>query len=316
MNAIKVASTVGMTREEWLLTRRQGIGGSDIAAILGLNKYKSPMGVYLDKVGETPIEDTAGEAAYWGNVLEEVVAKEFQERTGEKVRRDNRMLAHPEHPYLMANLDRVVVGKKEILECKTSSAYRLKEWESDEVPMEYLLQIMHYLAVTGYDRAHIAVLVGGQKFIHKTIERDEELIQQIIDMASDFWNNHVMTKTPPPYDGSSATSNFLSAMFPQADQETETVLDDEADALITQYQEAKEREEAAKKDKTEAENKLKGMVGLAELGLAGSYVVEWKNVKGRETLDTKAFKAENAELYEKYKKEGKPTRRFAIKEAK
>lgn len=316
MNAIKVASTVGMTREEWLLTRRQGIGGSDIAAIAGLNKYKSPMGVYLDKVGETPIEDTAGEAAYWGNVLEEVVAKEFQERTGEKVRRDNRMLAHPEHPYLMANLDRVVVGKKEILECKTSSAYRLKEWESDEVPMEYLLQIMHYLAVTGYERAHIAVLVGGQKFIHKTIERDEELIQQIIDMASDFWNNHVMTKTPPPYDGSSATSNFLSAMFPQADQETETVLDDEADALITQYQEAKEREEAAKKDKTEAENKLKGMVGLAELGLAGNYVVEWKNVKGRETLDTKAFKAENAELYEKYKKEGKPTRRFAIKEAK
>lgn len=316
MQAIKIASTIGMTREEWLLMRRNGIGGSDIAAIAGLNKYKSPMGLYLDKVGETPIEDTAGEAAYWGNVLEEVVAKEFQERTGEKVRRDNRMLAHPEYPFLMANLDRVIVGKKELLECKTSSAYRMKEWESDEVPMEYLLQIMHYLAVTGYEAAHIAVLVGGQKFIHKKIERDEELIEQIIAMAADFWNNHVLTKTPPPYDGSSATSNLLSAMFPQAESEIETVLDDEADALIEQYYTAKEREEQAAADKKEAENKLKGMIGPAELGLAGSYVVEWKNTKPRETFDSKSLKADNAELYEKYVKPGKPSRRFAIKEAK
>lgn len=315
-NVIALANVSGMSRDEWLKMRRNGIGGSDISAIAGLNKYKSAMSVYLDKVGETEIEDVAGEAAYWGNVLEDVVAKEFQSQTGHKVRRDNRMLAHPNHPYMIANLDRVLVGKKEILECKTSSAYRLKEWEADEIPAEYIIQVMHYLAVTGYEAAWIAVLVGGQKFIYKRIERDEEMIQFIIEIASDFWNNHVLKRVPPAYDGSKASSDLLGRMFPTAEQGSETELPDEAEDLIKQYQETSERLEELKVQKTEAENKLKALIGEAEVGIAQNHFVEWKTVKARETIDSKKLKLEHPEIYTQCIKIGKPTRRFAIKEAK
>ncbi|MCA0980206.1 YqaJ viral recombinase family protein [Exiguobacterium aestuarii] len=316
MNAIPIADTKDMSREEWLELRRNGIGGSDIAGILGLNKYKSPMGVYLDKVGESPHEDETSEAAYWGNMLEEVVAQEFGTRTGLEVGNDTRMLSHPDYPFLIANLDRVVVGKPEIIECKTSSAYRAKEWEGEQVPMEYLIQVMHYLAVTGYERAHIAVLIGGQRFVHKTVERDNELIELMIDAASNFWNNHVLTKVPPPFDGSNASVTLIGAMFPQAENESETELPDEAEALIEQYREATERMDAAKTDKLDAENKLKALIGNAEIGIGRNHIVEWKNVKARETVDARQLLIDHPDIVEKYRKVGNPTRRFSIKEVK
>lgn len=316
MNAIPIADTKDMSREDWLELRRNGIGGSDIAGILGLNKYKSPMGVYLDKVGESPHEDETSEAAYWGNMLEDVVAQEFGTRTGLAVGNDTRMLSHPDHPYLIANLDRVVIGKPEIIECKTSSAYRAKEWEGEHVPMEYLIQVMHYLAVTGYERAHIAVLIGGQRFIHKTVERDEELIELMIDAASNFWNNHVLPKVPPPFDGSNASVTLIGAMFPQAENESETELPDEAEKLIKQYHEASDRMDAAKTDKLDAENKLKALIGNAEIGLGRNHIVEWKNVKARETVDARQLLIDHPDIVEKYRKVGNPTRRFSIKEVK
>ncbi|WP_215113406.1 lambda-exonuclease family protein [Exiguobacterium sp. s63] len=315
-NVIALANVSGMSREEWLKMRRNGIGGSDISAIAGLNKYKSAMSVYLDKVGETKIEDTTGEAAYWGNVLEDVVAREFQSQTDFKVRRDNRMLAHPDHSFMIANLDRVLIGKKEILECKTSSAYRLKEWEEDEIPAEYILQVMHYLAVTGYEAAWIATLVGGQKFIYKRIERDEEMIQYIIGIASDFWNNHVLKRVPPAYDGSKASSDLLGRMFPTAEQGSEAELPDDAEKWIEQYKKTSEQLDELKVQKTEAENKLKALIGEAEIGIAQNHFVEWKTVKARETIDSKKLKLEHPEIYTQCIKVGKPTRRFAIKEAK
>lgn len=316
MNAIPIADTKDMSREEWLELRRNGIGGSDIAGILGLNKYKSPMGVYLDKVGESPHEDETSEAAYWGNMLEEVVAQEFGTRTGLEVGNDTRMLSHPDYPFLIANLDRIVVGKPEIIECKTSSAYRAKEWEGEQVPMEYLIQVMHYLAVTGYERAHIAVLIGGQRFVHKTVERDDELIELMIDAASNFWNNHVLPKVPPPFDGSNASVTLIGAMFPQAENESETELPDEAEALIEQYREATDRMDAAKTDKLDAENKLKALIGNAEIGLGRNHIVEWKNVKARETVDARQLLIDHPDIVEKYRKVGNPTRRFSIKEVK
>lgn len=316
MNAIPIADTKDMSREEWLELRRNGIGGSDIAGILGLNKYKSPMGVYLDKVGESLHEDETSEAAYWGNMLEEVVAQEFGTRTGLEVGNDTRMLSHPDYPFLIANLDRIVVGKPEIIECKTSSAYRAKEWEGEQVPMEYLIQVMHYLAVTGYERAHIAVLIGGQRFVHKTVERDDELIELMIGAASNFWNNHVLPKVPPPFDGSNASVTLIGAMFPQAENESETELPDEAEALIEQYREATDRMDAAKTDKLDAENKLKALIGNAEIGLGRNHIVEWKNVKARETVDARQLLIDHPDIVEKYRKVGNPTRRFSIKEVK
>lgn len=140
-------STLEMTHDEWLLDRRKGIGGSDVATILGLNKWKSPYQLWLEKTGQIDLEHTESEPAYWGNVLEEVVAKEFQERTGKKVRRKNQVFEHPLHPFLRANIDRDVVGENALLECKTANAFLGKEWEGDEVPLSYLCQVQHYMNV-------------------------------------------------------------------------------------------------------------------------------------------------------------------------
>lgn len=310
-----IAKTTNMTRAEWLQFRQNGIGGSDVSGIAGMNKYTSPMGVYLSKI--TPIDeqnDTAGEAAYWGNELEEVVAKEFQKRSGMKVRRRNEMLAHDEHDFMIANLDRVIVGKKEILECKTASVYMAKEWEGDNVPAAYLLQIMHYLAVTGYEAAWVAVLIGGQKFNFKRIERDEELISNLIAIEKDFWENHVLAKNPPAYDGSDASSKLLGQLFPQSNTDVHLVMTEEYDALIDQYTKAADEEAAAGTIKKEAENKMKALIGEAEKAIGQTHVVEWKSSKPRVTFDKKTFEKENPELAGKYDKEGKPTRRFAVKQ--
>ncbi|WP_034773923.1 YqaJ viral recombinase family protein [Exiguobacterium antarcticum] len=311
-----LVNTKDMDKNEWLEWRKKGLGGSDIAAIAGLNKYKSAMSVYLEKTGEVDIEDTAGEAAYWGTVMEDVVAKEFEARSRHKVRRKNHMIHHPEHPYLLGNLDRVLIGKKELLECKTASAYLKEEWKDDEIPAAYLIQVMHYLNITGYEAAWIAVLIGGNHFIYKRIERDDELIQYITDIASDFWNNHILKRIPPAYDGTGASSDLLKQLFPMAESDSEIELPDDADDLIDAYRFAKEREAEVKKSVLDAENRLKGMIGEAEVGIARNHLVQWKNTKPRETFDTKSFAKDQPDLYEKYVKIGKPTRRFTIKETK
>src|SRR5690554_2691682 len=171
MAMVIAANTLDMTREQWLEERRKGIGGSDAAAIAGLSRYRSPIQVYMDKLGliEPPEEN---EAMYWGRKLEDIVAEEFSIRTGLKVRRRNAILQHPEYPFMLANVDRLIVGKNEGLECKTTSAYRADEWKDDGIPWEYAIQCYHYMAVTGYKAWWIAALIGGNQFIYKRIERD------------------------------------------------------------------------------------------------------------------------------------------------
>ena len=190
-------STLEMTHDEWLLDRRKGIGGSDVATILGLNKWKSPYQLWLEKTGQIDLEHTESEPAYWGNVLEEIVAKEFQERTGKKVRRRNQVFEHPLHPFLRANIDRDVVGENAILECKTANAFLGKEWEGEEVPLSYLCQVQHYMNVLNKKYCYIAVLIGGQKFIWKRVDRDQELIDMITERLVEFWETNVLDGQEP-----------------------------------------------------------------------------------------------------------------------
>ncbi|HAQ0937619.1 TPA: endonuclease, partial [Enterococcus faecium] len=202
-------STLEMSHQEWLEDRKRGIGGSDVATVLGLNKYKSPYQLWLEKTGQIELKDLESEPAYWGNVLEEVVAKEFQERTGKKVRRRNQVFEHPLHPFLRANIDREVVGENAILECKTANQFLGKEWEGEEVPLSYLCQVQHYMNVLNKDYCYIAVLIGGQKFIWKRIERDQELIDTITEQLVEFWETNVLGGIEPVIDGSEATADFL-----------------------------------------------------------------------------------------------------------
>ncbi|KDE46312.1 hypothetical protein DI43_15375 [Geobacillus sp. CAMR12739] len=310
MKPIILAETANMDHLEWLRLRQKGIGGSDAAAIAGLNKYKSPIQVYYEKV-EGVKESDPSEAAYWGTILEDIVAQEFSRRTGLKVRRRNAILCHPEYPFMIANVDRLVVGKDAGLECKTASEYLKEEWKDDEVPAQYLIQCQHYMAVTGYDAWWIAVLIGGNKFIYKKIERDEEIIQYLVQIESDFWNNHVLKKNPPMFDGSDASSDLLKALYPTAKFDKEIELPPTAQELIAKYEQAKQEEEEAATRRKEAENQLKAMLGEYEKAFAGERIITWKNVVSHR-VDTKLLKAKYPQIYQEVAKES-ISRRFFIK---
>ncbi|SDX61678.1 YqaJ viral recombinase family nuclease [Salimicrobium album] len=306
-------STSDMEHQEWLESRKKGIGGSDAASIAGFNKWKSPVVVYMEKVGEVDSESSNAEASYWGNVMEDTVAKEFVQRTGMRVRKRNAVLQHPEREWMLANVDRLIVGKNEGLECKTASEYLKDEWTGEETPMAYLLQCQHYMAVTGADAWWIAVLIGGNKFVYKKIERDEELIANLIDLEKEFWEEHVLKQEPPEMDGSDASAALLKSMYPESDPESETELDQEEDKLLEALEQIKEEEKELKERKQKYENQLKEKLKTFEKGLSPRYVVTYRSQE-RRTVDSKRLKAEAPELFEKYSKVS-TSRPLKIKEA-
>ncbi|GIO25356.1 YqaJ viral recombinase family protein [Oceanobacillus sp. J11TS1] len=305
-------STAEMSHQEWLHERTKGIGGSDAGVVLGLNKWKTPFELWLDKTGQSEVEDTAGEAAYFGNLLEDVVAKEFEVRTGKKVRKNNFMLQHPEHSFIMANIDRKVVGENALLECKTANAFLAKDWESEEIPESYLVQVQHYLGVTGYEKAYIAVLIGGQKFIWKEIERDEELIQMIFDAEVHFWKHHVQGNIPPALDGSSAAEKFLKERYAEV-EEGKTIdlafdYKDKLDNLLELKQQIKRLQEIAK----QTENEIKYELKEAETGFVKNYQVNWKPVT-QNRVDSKLLKNKYPDVYNSVLKQSQ-YRKFDVKE--
>lgn len=302
-----------MDKLEWLKERQCGIGGSDVGAILGVNKYKTPFEVYLEKI--EPIEEVKEqfESAYWGDQLEEIVAKEFEKRTGKKVRRDRKHYKHKDYPFMVANIDRRVVGENAILECKTANQYLTNEWQEDEVPASYLLQVQHYLFVTGAEVGYIAVLIGGQKFIWKEIQRDEELIQMIIEAEKTFWKM-VENKTPPALDGSSAAEKYLKEKYKEAERDKSVELGFEYKEKIKSYLEMKEQQKNFEVQVKELENQIKAEIGKAEYAYAPGYSLSWKNILSNR-VDSKKLKSEFPEVYEKVVKEN-ISRKFNIKEDK
>jgi len=301
--------TKEMTYEEWKQQRRNGIGGSDAAAAIGLNRWKSRLKLYLEKIGE--LEDNVdSEATYWGRILEDIVAEEFTRRTGKAVRRVNAILIHPEFEWMIANIDRKVVGENAILEVKTTAAWNNKEWEQDEIPQEYIIQAQHYMAVTGADLTYFAVLVGGQKLLIKELVRDDELIEMIIREEQKFWQM-VENRTPPELDGSVDAKEILSYMYPTAIEGSVIELptyESTVEEILALGKQIKELEQM----KEEKENKLKAEMAEHEIAYVGKYKVSWKNIS-QSRLDTKLLEHEQPEIYKKYLKENN-FRRFSIKE--
>lgn len=311
MQAKVLVNTLNMDRAQWLQARTQGIGGSDVSAIAGLNKWKSAVQVFLEKTQAIEKEDVQSEAAYFGNVLEEVVAKEFAKRTDLKVQRKNAILQHPEYPWMLANVDRLIVGEKIGLECKTASEYLKKEWEDEEVPAAYLLQCQHYMAVTGYEAWWIAVLIGGNKFVHKKIERDEELIQYLIDIEKDFWLNNVEKNEPPMFDGSDASTELIQHLYPESITDSFVSLSKQEELLIEARDQVDREIKVLQEQKAEYENKIKAKLGTNEAGGTENYKVFWKSYTTNR-FDSKRFKADHPDLYEQYVKESK-SRKFTVK---
>jgi len=300
-----------MPRGEWLELRRQGIGGSDAAAIVGLDRYRSAFDVYAEKIGLKP-EQPDNEAMRQGRDLEQYVAERFMEATGKKVRRRNAMLQHPEYPFMIANIDRWVVGENAGLECKTTSVLNRAKFSQGEFPPNYYVQCVHYMAVTGAEHWYLAVLVLNKAFHVFTIERDEAEIEALIEAEKHFWENHVLKQIPPTPDGSETTSEVIKQLFPEAREREEVVLFGYEDK-IEQYLELDVRVKELECERDKLKQELQLAMADAEIGRAQGYVVEWKN-QVRQSLDTKKLKSEQIEIYEKYLKPAQTVRMFKIKE--
>lgn len=279
----KLIAVKGLSREDWLAIRRKSIGGSDVAGILGLSPWSSPFAVWADKTGRLP-EKEDNEAMRQGRDLEDYVAQRWCEATGKKVRRAAYMYQHDTVDYMTVNLDREVVGEKAFLECKTTSVMNLKKFKNGEFPEHYYAQCVHGLAVTGYERAYLGVLVLNQGFYHYVIERDEAEIEALMSAERELWQ-YVTNDTPPPIDGGEATTEALETIY------ADTVPRDEIDLFgmdndLAEISEYKANIKVLQEAVAERENKIKATLGEAEAGRCGKHRVTWRK-QTRTTFDHK-----------------------------
>lgn len=303
--------TAGMENREWLALRKTGIGGSDAGTVCGLNPYSSPMKLYYDKTTDR-IEETDNESIRQGKDLEGYVARRFMEATGLKVRRSNFMYRSVEYPFMIADVDRLVIGEDAGLECKTASAYNADKWKDGDVPLHYLMQCYHYMAVTGKRVWYIAAVILGREFVYRKLIWDDDVITALVGLEKDFWENHVMAGVIPAPDGSKACDEVLAGHFGRAEEGRAVELvgfDDKLDrreAILTQISELQE-------EQSRIEQEVKLFMKESELASSAKYRVSWKNVDTAR-LDTKRLKEELPQTYRDYVKQS-PSRQFRIKAA-
>ena len=273
MKAKVFADTSSMSREEWLKYRTMGIGGSDVSVIAGINPYRSVFQLWLEKTGQTEPCENGNECTHFGTVLEPIVKQEFTERTGIEIAEPKFIYQHKDYPFMLANLDGVVTvnGEDCIFEAKTASAYKLNEWENG-IPPEYMMQIQHYMAVTGSKKTYIAALIGGNHFVYKTVERDDEMIADIIGMERRFWEENVLGGKVPDCDGSAATAEWLAERYCQSNDES-VELPDETVSLCEEYSDISEQIEALSAEKDALSNRLKSLMKENEVGITGRFKV-------------------------------------------
>lgn len=316
--ALRLIKTTDLHRDQWLDVRRSGIGSSDAAAAVGLNPYKSQLELWMEKTGRgaaLPQVDPNDESSpmYWGTLLEPIVAAHYTKRTGNRVRRVNAVLQHPTHPWMLANLDREVMGSPDvaILECKTAGINGARLWK-EGVPDYVHLQVMHQLAVTGKQAADVAVLICGQDLQIIRIQRDEEQIQQLIRLERAFWE-YVEKDIQPPADGSDSADLALRCLYPRdtgevLDLSQETELAGAFSDLLAVRQKLA--------DVVELESQLKQRIqqrmGDASRAVFECGEVSWKRSKDSVTLDTARLLKEQPELLNAYGQTKPGSRRFLV----
>ncbi len=306
----KTVSTLGLEHTEWLKYRKRGIGGSDAGAICGLNPYRTAMEVYQDKITDVT-EDCDNEAMRQGRDFEDYVARRFMEATGKKVRRANAMFCHEEYPFMLADVDRMVVGENAGLECKTANLFMADKWKDGNIPESYLIQCLHYMAVLDADAWYIAVLIYGKEFKWYRIERDEEMIQNLVSVEKDFWENHVLKRIMPPPDGSELADKVIAGYFRESD--ASRIHLQGFDEKLQRREELSALIEDMETEKRQIEQEVKLYMGAAEVAENEVYRVLWKNVTSSR-IDMKRLKEEKPEIYSQYCNES-VSRRFQVKAA-
>ena len=267
---------------EKIEARRRYIGGSDAAAVVGLSRRKTLLEVWAEKTGAIPYEDFNSEPARVGTFLEPYVVQRFCEETGKKARRVNETFVHKQHPFIAANIDRRVIGEDAILEVKTTTAWLAKEWETNEIPQEYIIQCLHYLAVTGAARCYLAVLIGNQEFKWMVVERNEDAINSLVKREVEFWNRFVLPCVMPKM-VSARDGDALYKLFPEPPDGSLISLDREANDTLDLIKTYQADEKALGTLIGQKKNEIKLLMGNNEIGLTDRYRVTWKVQKDKET---------------------------------
>ena len=298
----RVCRVPDITRKQWLEFRRSGIGGSDASTIVGLNPYSSLYYLYCDKLGQLP-EKEDSEAMRQGRDLEQYVADRWMEATGKRCQRNNYMWRSIEHPFALADIDREVVGENAGLECKTTSVYNRHDFEAGDIPPNYYVQCQHYMAVMGFDRMYLAVLVLNRGFYTYEIPRDEDEISVLMDAEQAFWEGHILPQVPPDLNGSEADLDALRKKYPEDSGENlfpfELTRQNKADleSLASLNQEIEALQQAA--DACRA--RIMEQMGERSTAMAPGWTVSWK-MQQRTSLDSKALKKDYPDIYAEYAK--------------
>lgn len=294
-----LVKTAGMSREEWLKWRTYGIGGSDVSVIAGVNKFRSVFQLWLEKTGQVEPQESDSQQTHFGTVLEPIIKKEFTRVTGKKIRSKRFLIQSEIYPYMIANLDGVIYedGEMVLFEAKTASAYKKDIWEQG-VPLEYVYQVQHYMAVTGTKKTYVAALVGGNAFYYHAVYRDEAMIAQIISMEKEFWEEYVLPKREPIADGSKSTTEYLNGKYRESNG-GEVELPKEVAELCNYYGEVSKQLKMLEEKKDAVANQLKNYLKGNEVGRVGNHTITWKQVFTT-GFDKKRLAQENKEVYDKY----------------
>ena len=322
--AKRLVNTKNLSREDWLQVRKQGIGSSDAAAACGIHPYLSMLELWMIKTGRMSSDIDASNhngiegysPLYWGNTLEPMVAKYYQEHTGNKVRRVNAILQHPDpdKAFMLANLDYAITGSDEvqILECKTAGEHGAKLWKHG-VPLYVTCQVQHQLAVTGKQAAHICVLLCGHEAKIYKVERDERLISSIVEHESLFWQ-YVQTDTPPTPDHSESAARALKQLYPTPKPSSKVDLrdDDGANKLFEQLLSYRDYMQELEQRHDQVKHQLQTLIADNEVAVFSMGAISWKRSKDSVGLDSKAVIKAHPELLAKFSKTRQGSRRFVV----
>ena len=318
--AKRLVNTKSLSREDWLQFRKQGIGSSDAAAACGIHPYLSMLELWMIKTGRMASnidESIEGYSPlYWGNTLEPMVAKFYQEHTGNKVRRVNAILQHPDpdKAFMLANLDYAITGNDEvqILECKTAGEHGAKLWKHG-VPLYVTCQVQHQLAVTGKQAAHICVLLCGHEAKIYKVERDERLIDSIMEHERLFWQ-YVETDTPPTPDHSESAARALKQLYPTAKPSSKVDLtdDDGANKLFEKLLSYRDYMQELEERHDQVKHQLQTLIADNEVAVFEKGAISWKRSKDSVGLDSKAVIKVHPELLAKFSKTKQGSRRFVV----
>jgi putative phage-type endonuclease len=285
-------------RQEWLAQRRTGIGGSDVAAILGLSRWKSPLDVYLDKTGQAA-STAETEPMRWGTLLEPVILAEFSRRTGVTVEKPRDIIRDPGFPWMLASLDGWAPELEAVVEVKT--ARTSDGWGDDgsgEIPAYYQTQVAHYMAVTGATIAFVPVLIGASEFRVYQVERDEVLIRDMVEAERVFWHDHVLAGVPPEPVNAADAARLWSRDSGETIEVAGEVADDVEELRHLKAQ-AKEIEERI----GSIEDRLKVAFRDASAIAYGGKTLATFKAQTRKGFDSKALVAAHPDLAEQFRTE-------------